>query len=245
MFWLKKDRCTPDKTSISLSHAPSSIYITRFACFLISINPNSIVFPGRPNRVQSARKRRKTRRRDQWIWLVNQRITAIEFNWGESSTELNESGIVEGTNQERSKIDDNEINAWMEGDDKRGKRENIDEETVDNKTTKSRKSRINATSSRTIRNQRSVCRGRPGHQIRDPWDLTDEKRQVPVYSRSSSISTFFDLISSLPLVPILLQHRTRRAPANLRGLRDDGEREFRENVHAGRLNSHDYYSRRL
>lgn len=76
----------------------------RVACFLISINPNSIEFPGRPNRVQSARKRRKTRGRDQWIWLVNQRITAIESNRGEPSMALDAgrrgSGEVEGTDRE-------------------------------------------------------------------------------------------------------------------------------------------------
>jgi len=81
--------------------------------FLISINPNSIEFPGRPNRVQSARKRRKTRGRDQWIWLVNQRITAIESNRGEPSTALDagrDVGEVKLKEQtEKRKIDDDEI----------------------------------------------------------------------------------------------------------------------------------------
>lgn len=72
-------------TCISAHHVPSLIHITRFGCFLISINPNSIGFPERPNRVQSARRHRKTRGRDQWIWLVNQRITVIESNRGEPS----------------------------------------------------------------------------------------------------------------------------------------------------------------
>lgn len=99
-------------------------YVTRVAWFLISINPNSIVFPRRPNRVQSVRKRRKTRGRDQWIWLVNQRITVIESNWGEPLTELYKGEIVGEAvaklkeQTKRRKINGNELKA-DERDDKR------------------------------------------------------------------------------------------------------------------------------